>query len=316
MRIAFVGKGGSGKTTLSALFSRYIAAKHLPIVAIDADINQHLAMTLGLDSSSPLPPLGIEMERIKDYLRGSNPLISSSEEMVKTTPPGHGSRLLKIKEKNAVYDYFERTVDRVRVMAVGHFTGEDLGVNCYHSKTGAVELILNHLIDGKKEYVVVDMTAGADSFASGMFTKFDVTFLVVEPTLKSVNVYQQYKDYANEYGVTVKVIANKIEQKDDVAFIKKFVGNDLAASLPKSQYVRSIEKGDILPLDNLEAEVSLALNSLLDVVDAQPKDWQRFYDQTVHFHVKNAKGWANAAVGTDLTKQIDPSFDFVAATQV
>ena len=47
MKIAFAGKGGSGKTTLSSLFVRYLAAQGLPVVAIDADINQHLAEALG-----------------------------------------------------------------------------------------------------------------------------------------------------------------------------------------------------------------------------------------------------------------------------
>ncbi len=69
-------------------------------------------------------------------------------------------------------------------MATGPFTESDLGVACYHSKVGAVELCLNHLVDGPDEYVVVDMTAGSDSFASGMFTRFDMTFLVAEPTRK------------------------------------------------------------------------------------------------------------------------------------
>src|SRR3712207_8000789 len=55
-------------------------------------------------------------------------------------------------------------------------------VSCYHAKTGAVELWLNHLVDGPDEYVVVDMTAGADAFASGLFTRFDLTVLVSEPT--------------------------------------------------------------------------------------------------------------------------------------
>jgi CO dehydrogenase maturation factor len=49
-----------------------------------------------------------------------------------------------------------------------------------------------------------------------MFTKFDLTFVVVEPTLKSLSVYQQYIDYAKDYDVQVKAIGNKIEAKDDV----------------------------------------------------------------------------------------------------
>ena len=43
MKIAFAGKGGSSKTTLSSLFTRHLAARGLPVVAIDADIDQHLA---------------------------------------------------------------------------------------------------------------------------------------------------------------------------------------------------------------------------------------------------------------------------------
>ena len=53
MRIAFVGKGGSGKTTVAAAFSRYLAASGRPVVAVDADINQHLAAALGYDGPPP-----------------------------------------------------------------------------------------------------------------------------------------------------------------------------------------------------------------------------------------------------------------------
>src|SRR5690242_20650160 len=48
VKVAFVGKGGSGKTTLSSLFIRHLTEAGLPVVAIDADINQHLAVALGL----------------------------------------------------------------------------------------------------------------------------------------------------------------------------------------------------------------------------------------------------------------------------
>jgi CO dehydrogenase maturation factor len=47
VKIAFAGKGGSGKTTLSSIFVRHLAAQGLPVVAIDANINQHLAEALG-----------------------------------------------------------------------------------------------------------------------------------------------------------------------------------------------------------------------------------------------------------------------------
>jgi GTPase SAR1 family protein len=93
VKIAFAGKGGSGKTTLSSLFVRHLAAQGLPVVAVDADINQHLAEALGADREPPA--MGAHLTEIKDYLRGSNPRISSAAAMVKTTPPGPGSRLLR-----------------------------------------------------------------------------------------------------------------------------------------------------------------------------------------------------------------------------
>ena len=93
MRVAFAGKGGSGKTTLSSLFIRHLAGQGLPVVAIDADINQHLGEALGAGQDPPA--MGAHLGHIKEYLRGTNPRISSAAAMVKTTPPGRGSRLLR-----------------------------------------------------------------------------------------------------------------------------------------------------------------------------------------------------------------------------
>ncbi|MGW3725244.1 nucleotide-binding protein, partial [Streptomyces sp. NPDC000851] len=177
MRVAFVGKGGSGKTTLSALFSRRLARSGAPVVAVDGDINQHLAYALGLDEEEMFaaPPLSAHTGEIKDYLRGTNPRIVSRDAMVKTTPAGRGSRLLRLLGDDEIHARHVQRVGEVPVMVTGAFDERDLGVACYHSKLGAVELYLNHLVDGPGEYVVVDMTAGADAFASGLFTRFDMT---------------------------------------------------------------------------------------------------------------------------------------------
>jgi CO dehydrogenase maturation factor len=311
MKIAFVGKGGSGKTTISALFVRYVAAKGLPVIAIDADINQHLPGALGMPEKQArsLKPMGAEIDKIKEYVRGGNPRIPSSDLMIKTTPPGAGSHLFTVTEQNSIYDHFALCFSGIRVMATGPYAEDDLGVKCYHSKTGAVELFLNHLIDGEKEYVVVDMTAGADSFASGLFTRFDVTFIVVEPTLKSLGVYQQYKQYAADYSVTLKVVANKVENEVDASFIEQRAGSDYLTSFGLSRYVRKMEKGIIGELPEVEAENVAALETLLKLVDEQKKDWNRFYRQAVEFHIKNAESWANAQLGTNVIEQIDPTFN-------
>ncbi|WP_435614281.1 ATP-binding protein [Streptomyces coelicoflavus] len=316
MKIAFVGKGGSGKTTLSSLFVRHLAATGAPVVAIDADINQHLGTALGLDDAEAagLPALGEHLPLIKEHLRGSNPRIASAETMIKTTPPGEGSRLLRVREDNPVYEACARPVEldggTVRLMVTGPFTDADLGVACYHSKTGAVELCLNHLVDGRDEYVVVDMTAGSDSFASGMFTRFDVTFLVAEPTRKGVSVYRQYKEYARDFGVTLKVVGNKVQGPDDLDFLRDQVGEDLLVTVGHSDWVRAMEKGRPPRFELLEDANGRALRALHTAVDAtyELRDWARYTRQMVHFHLKNAHSWGNERTGADLAAQVDPGF--------
>ncbi|CAM5561195.1 ATP-binding protein [Streptomyces stelliscabiei] len=308
MRVAFVGKGGSGKTTLSALFSRHLARSGAPVVAIDGDINQHLAYALGLDEDElfTAPPLSARTGEIKDYLRGRNPRIPSRDAMVKTTPPGRGSRLLRLLGEDEVHSPHVQEVAGVPLMVTGAFDESDLGVACYHSKLGAVELYLNHLVDEAGEYVVVDMTAGADAFASGLFTRFDMTFLVAEPTRKSVSVYRQYRDHAAEFGIPVAVVGNKVTGEDDLDFLRTHVGDDLLAHCVQSSYVRAQEQGR--EHGELEAHNMRTLERLRAAVDARPKDWAAFQKHAVEFHLRNAAAWANEATGQDLATQVDPDF--------
>jgi len=309
MKIAFVGKGGSGKTTVGSLFIGHLVASAAPVLAIDADINQHLAAALGATDAeaAALPALGERLSLIKDYLSGDNPRVRA-DTMIKTTPPGAGSRLLRVVEDNPVYRECVREIDGARLAVTGPFGEGDLGVACYHSKVGAVELLLNHLVDGPREYVVVDMTAGADSFASGLFTRFDVTFLVCEPTLRSVGVYRQYLGYARDFGVRVAVIGNKVSDSDDVRFLRDQVGIDLLTWVGRSDHVRAAERGDVRPIDALEPENRAALRAMRNLVDATDKDWPTYQRQAVEFHLRNAAAWGSAKAGEDLADQVDPDF--------
>jgi CO dehydrogenase maturation factor len=280
------------------------------VLALDADINQHLATALGAaeDEAVLLPTLGDHLDEIKEYLRGANPRISSAAAMVKTTPPGRGSRLLGVDTPNPIYDQLVRPISGVRLAVTGQFASEDLGVACYHSKVGAVELLLNHLIDGPGEYVVVDMTAGADSFASGLFTRFDQTFLVCEPTVRSVGVYRQYVGYARDFGVRVSVVGNKVDDDSDVAFLREHIGADLLTWVGRSAYVKTAERGRVLPITDLEPANAGALETMRAAVDSCVKDWARYAAQATDFHLRNAGAWASERVGEDLAAQIDPEF--------
>ncbi len=48
MKLAVVGKGGSGKTTTSSIVARQLASRGYPVVALDCDSNPNLGISLGI----------------------------------------------------------------------------------------------------------------------------------------------------------------------------------------------------------------------------------------------------------------------------
>src|SRR6185295_7909519 len=102
MRIAIVGKGGSGKSTVAAAVIQCL--REMPqntVWAIDADINMHLGPLLGIETAGdPSKHLShpLAIETIKKYLIGKNARIASLAAFRKTTPPGSGSNLIAIHQ--------------------------------------------------------------------------------------------------------------------------------------------------------------------------------------------------------------------------
>lgn len=76
MKISVAGKGGSGKTTIAGTLARLIGRRESRALAVDADPNPNLALTLGLDPASlhhltPLPHGLMEHRRTDGEVRVS-----------------------------------------------------------------------------------------------------------------------------------------------------------------------------------------------------------------------------------------------------
>lgn len=74
MKISVAGKGGSGKTTVSGTLARLLGRSGRRVLAVDADSNPNLAVTLGLgragfDSLKPLPHGLMEHKRVDGEVR-------------------------------------------------------------------------------------------------------------------------------------------------------------------------------------------------------------------------------------------------------
>ncbi|MDQ6846989.1 MAG: AAA family ATPase [Candidatus Dormibacteraeota bacterium] len=68
MRIAVVGKGGVGKTTIAGTMARLLARRGRKVLAVDFDPNPGLELTLGMDRTDVgLPDAALEEDRSKPY---------------------------------------------------------------------------------------------------------------------------------------------------------------------------------------------------------------------------------------------------------
>ncbi len=100
MKIGISGKGGSGKTTISATLARVFAKKGIPVLAIDGDPNPNLGMALGLDAQTLEEIHSIPRsitERVEDADGKMKLVLKDSVEDIKALhgiPAADGIRLL------------------------------------------------------------------------------------------------------------------------------------------------------------------------------------------------------------------------------
>lgn len=311
MKIAFVGKGGSGKTTVSSLFTQHVS--HIqPVLGIDADINMHMAELYAVKPTKDmLISEKLPSKKLKEYLKGSNVRIKSLDHFKKSTPPGTGSRLINVTHSD---DWFMSNFtcgisDTLRLAVVGTYSEDGIASSCYHNNLAILENTLSHTTDAG--LIVVDMVAGTDAFASTLFAQFDALFFVAEPTTRSLAVYEQYEKLAQKGGVVERlfVVGNKIDADDDIAFIKDVVGDKLVANLSRSQHIAMVDKGrTALDASRLEESDLAALDTVKNIADTHAMSAQERLPILWRLHEKYVgQGYIKERFG-DITDQIDKSF--------
>ena len=142
MRIGFLGKGGSGKTTITAAFARWLASKKNRVVAFDGDLNAHLQQPLGIKESPPA--LGSLYDEISTYVRGQRTDLGDRP-LLSTTPPSPLSRFITTASNDPFMSKYAVHDGLLSFMKVGTFQQHDVGANCYHTKLHSMCVILNHL---------------------------------------------------------------------------------------------------------------------------------------------------------------------------
>ena len=72
MVLGFLGKGGSGKSTISTLTTKALIKSGYEVLAIDADHNQDLTFNLVNEESENLKTFGQSMNEIVEHIGDSN----------------------------------------------------------------------------------------------------------------------------------------------------------------------------------------------------------------------------------------------------
>lgn len=211
MKVAVSGKGGVGKTTISAGLALHWAAQGRRVIAIDADPDANLAAALGAtpEQDAACIPLARQDDLIEERT-GARP---GSGGMFKLNPD--------------VSDVVERCgvrVGDVTLLKMG--TVERGGAGCMCSEGAFLKAFMHHLLVKREDAVVLDMEAGIEHLGRGTADSVDVFVVVVEPSARSIQTARAVRSLATDIGVAdIVAIANKVRGADDEAFVEEALGD-------------------------------------------------------------------------------------------
>jgi CO dehydrogenase maturation factor len=218
MKLAIVGKGGVGKTTLSAALSRHFANQRHSVVAVDADPDGNLAAALGVpEDLAPEPITGMReliLERTEAKDEG-------------------GGLIFKLNPRvDDLPDRFSVDCNGVKLLLMG--TVELGGKGCMCPESAVLKALMQHLLLRVTDDVVLDMEAGLEHMGRASATGVDALIAVVEPGMRSVQTASRVQKLASDIGIKrTFVVANKIRDQHEIDVLEsKLSGQTIIGTLP------------------------------------------------------------------------------------
>lgn len=201
MKFAVSGKGGVGKTTLSANLAFQMRDKGYNVFAIDADPDLSLGTVLGLSEQ--------EIENLQPIVEMRNLILERTQ--------GDGSMYILNPEVDDVWQDFSVDVNGIRFLKMGAVKKQ----GCYCLENTFLNALINSIVIKAKDAVLLDMGAGIEHLTRGTVKGIDCLIIVVEPSVVSTDTAKVTRGLAEEIGIkNIYYVGNKVRNEKEIEFLK------------------------------------------------------------------------------------------------
>lgn len=235
--VSVSGKGGVGKTTITALIVRLLSeSKQGSLLVIDANPDSNLADVLGAPYTKTV---GMSATQLKKQVeRGELPPEVTKRDLLE-------AKVFEVLEESQSFD----------LLVMGRTEGE----GCYC----LVNNLLTHIIDTlmkNYDYVVMDMEAGLEHLSRRTDRDVDTMIIVTDTSHMGLQTAKRIKELAKEVHIQLKRIC--------------LIGNrfppDMEPMLKEEAAKIGVEYAGIIPLDENVMHFNLKAQPLLKLPEDSP----------------------------------------------
>mgnify|MGYP000354155172 CR=1 FL=1 len=245
--IAVAGKGGTGKTLVSALLVNFISEKSSSVLAVDADPDSNLPEALGVEVKKTLGEIREIFQVSRDEMGSMN-----KEQWL----------------EGKIYAEAVCECPRYDLLVMGRPEGE--GCYCFANSLlrGVLRRLMRHY-----DYIIIDTEAGLEHFSRKTIDSADYIIIVTDMSRKGLATAKRIKELAEELRLNFKkifLIANRITSEDAEMAIRKFAeeeGLELLAVLPYDSSVAEVDlRGDPVSEIDKNSEVYRKMKEVANLI--------------------------------------------------
>lgn len=239
LKVAFGGKGGVGKTTITSLIARCLAARSdKNVIAIDADPVANLAAGLGIEEDQPITPIA-ELSELIAERTGAEP----------GTMGGFFTLNPKVDD---IPDRFSLEKDGIKLLVMG--TVKSGGSGCICPESTILKALMTHLVLFREDIVLMDMEAGVEHLGRATSGSVDALVIVVNPGARSRAAASQIKRLGSDIGIkNIVVLGNRVRSDEDKELIQQSLpGHKIVGYIPELEEIVTADREGVRPYENIE----------------------------------------------------------------